>query len=299
MTVRVGMRSVVSSARCTVTLSSSTSTTDSPSRPRDAEVLQRAQRLGGEAAAGRSSGRDRAPRRAGCARAVGSIAAEVAAQVAGDLGDLARPSRRRWAPRRRRRRSAARPGARGRARARPPRRPRGSGGGSSSAPSSDLSSAACSLPFVVAEVGVLRAAGDDQRVVLQGVAARCPERRRAARPGAPRGRRRPPRRGRRARCAAGGRCAAAGSRSPPARWRPWPPGRRAAGRGGSCADRPASPRPAGARASARPAAPPKPPPTTTTRCGEPCVDGGMAQILPDVAGEGSAQPRCTAASSAA
>ncbi len=109
------------------------------------------------------------------------------------------------------------------------------------------------LPLVVAEVGVLRAARDDQGVVLERRRARCPARRRAARRGARRGRRRPPRRGRRARCAGGGRCSAAGSRSRPARRPPWPPGRRAAGRGGSCAGRPASPRPAGARASGRPA----------------------------------------------
>ena len=137
------------------------------------------------------------------------------------------------------------------------------------------------LPLVVAEVGVLRAAGDDQRVVLErlgrGAQRDVAQRRRGAR----RGRRRPPRRARRARCAGGGRCAAAGSRSRPARRRPWPPGRPAAGRGGSCADRRASPRPAGARASGRPVARRSRRRRRRRDAARTGVGGAMPQILPD------------------
>ena len=42
-----------------------------------------------------------------------------------------------------------------------------------SAPSSDLTSARVLPPFVVAEVGVVRAAGDDQRVVRAADRAQC------------------------------------------------------------------------------------------------------------------------------
>ena len=238
MTVRVGMRSVVSSARWTVTLCSSTSTTDSPSRPvtprLSSERSALAERLSRE---GRED-RDRAPRRAGCApswgrwlrksprtsRAISAIWPAISTPVGPaptttkvkqlglalgvglELGRLEGLE------------DLAADGQRALER---------------------LQLGRVLLPFVVAEVGVLRAAGDDQRVVLERLGRGAQRDVAQARRGAPRGRRRPPRRGRRARCAAGGRCAAAGSRSRPARSRPWPPGRRAAGRGGSCGDRPA------------------------------------------------------------
>ena len=59
---------------------------------------------------------------------------------------------------------------------------------------------------------------------------------------------------------------AAAPRSRPARARPSPPGRRAAGRACSSAGRRASPRPVRGAGRAPPAGPAKPPPTTTTRC---------------------------------
>ena len=235
MTVRVGMRSVVSSARWTVTLLSSTATTDSPSRPvtprSSSERSALAERLGGKVVRIRSSASTSRMR-----AVMGVDAAEIAAEVAPDLGDLARHLD-------------------------------SGGAGADHDEGQELGPAIgvglelgrleglqdlpadrqralqrlqlgrVLLPFIVAEVGVLRAAGDDQRVVLQGVGRGAQGDIAQGDPALRRDRHRRPRPGRRARCAAGGRCAAAGSRSPPARSRPWPPGRPAAGRGGSCADR--------------------------------------------------------------
>ena len=167
MTVRVGMRSVVSSARWTVTLSSSTPTTDSPSRPVtprfSSERSALAERLGGKVVRTRSSASTSRMR-----AVLGSMLRKSPRSVAPDLGDLARHLD---------------PGG--------PSADHDEGQelglalgvglelgrleGLEDLPADRqralqrLQLGRVLLPFVVAEVGVLRAAGDDQRVVLQGV----------------------------------------------------------------------------------------------------------------------------------
>ena len=179
MTVRVGMRSVaLVGARCTVTLSSSTPTTDSPSRPvtprlssERSALADRLSREGRQDAVERLDEQD-ARRRCGSksrksprmSRAISAIWPAISTPV-GPAPTTTKVSSAAWR----------------------------SGSGSSSAASKASRICAADrqralerlelgrvlLPLVVAEVGVLRAAGDDQRVVLERARARRPARRRA------------------------------------------------------------------------------------------------------------------------
>ena len=138
---------------------------------RHAELLERARGACARATAGSRSARGRRPRSAARVPSRGVDAAEVARSCRARSRRSGRPSPRRSARRRRRRRSAT--------------RARRSGSGSHSAASNALQDPAADVeralqrlqlgrvraPVVVAEVGVARAAGDDQRVVLERVGA--------------------------------------------------------------------------------------------------------------------------------
>ena len=132
---------------------------------RHAEPAQRALGLRRQRRRERRSARGRRPRRAGCGRWRDRWCGSRGAGCRGRARRSGRPSRRRSGRRRpptnvshSRRRSGSRSSSAASKAAR--MRPR-----TVSALSSDFTSARVGAPLVVAEVGVVRAAGDDQRVV--------------------------------------------------------------------------------------------------------------------------------------